>query len=424
MRQVKFTGIILVLLASFLAVPSLVSAEDAQEPAPSPSWEPAQIAILKYWLQKAPEDGLPELSTSRLDRAMEAADEASIDAEASALALKFARNQLLGAASQGSRAGWHIQDTDASIDLESRLDAALAARNIERFLVGLRPQHPQYEALRSAFMTETDKDRRRTIARNMERWRWMPRALGMDYVLVNAANFEAGLWRGGERAGTWRVIVGKTRTPTPVFSATITGVILNPWWEVPASIVRESVGGLVRRNPALARARGYVWSGGRYRQRPGPNNALGQMKLVMPNPYTVYMHDTPSKQLFEEDKRAFSHGCIRVGNAMDFAATLLEGVKTREEIDAIVESRKTTEIDIAKRTPVYVTYFTAVARDDGTVDILEDIYGRDRRISVQAGRGTGQAIARTETSQRTSLAMCATDAADLLSSPVSEKVGA
>jgi murein L,D-transpeptidase YcbB/YkuD len=119
---------------------------------------------------------------------------------------------------------------------------------------------------------ETDIARRAALARNMERWRWMPRSLGRDYVFVNAAALEAGLWRQGKGVGTWKVIVGKRSTPTPVFSATITGVIFNPSWEIPASIVRE------KRDNSPARL-GYVRANGRDRQRPGPNNALGQMKL-------------------------------------------------------------------------------------------------------------------------------------------------
>jgi murein L,D-transpeptidase YcbB/YkuD len=102
-------------------------------------------------------------------------------------------------------------------------------------------------------------------------------------------------------------------------------VIYNPWWEVPESIIKESVGALMRGSPAVAAARGYVLDQGRIRQKPGPSNALGQMKLAMPNPQAIYLHDTPSKRHFALPVRAYSHGCIRVGNALDFAATLLEG---------------------------------------------------------------------------------------------------
>ena len=365
-------------LAVLLAVPG-----GAQEPDPAAAaWSPAQLASLARWVAAAPDDALPRLSTAALDAAVAAGDRARIAGEARELALTLARMHLLGRATPAERAGWRITDTDDPAALGPMLDQALASDRLDTFFALQRPAHREYGALRQALVREVDAARRQTIARNMERWRWMPRSLGEEYVLVNAARFEAGLWRAGEPAGTWRVIVGKPATPTPVFGTRIEGVTLNPWWEIPASIVRESVGALVRRNPALARQKGYVWSGGRYRQRPGPGNALGQMKLAMPNPYSVYMHDTPSKQLFEEEVRAFSHGCIRTGDAIGYAATLLEGVKTREEVDAIVASGRTTTVPLARPVPIYVAYFTATSDGAGGVAVLPDIYRRDDAIRV------------------------------------------
>jgi len=304
----------------------------------------------------------------------------AIDREANALALQLARMHLLGNAEQSERSGWHIVDTDENLPLEGMMASAVSSNTLNTFFALMRPTHREYSALRTAYAGESDPERRATIARNMERWRWMPRDLGDDYVLVNAAQYEADLWRDARHIGTWRVIVGKRSTPTPVFRATIEGVVLNPWWEIPTSIVRESVGALVRNRPAVARARGYVVQNGRYRQRPGPNNALGQMKLVMPNPYSVYMHDTPNRGLFDEDVRSFSHGCIRTGDAIGYATTLLEGVATREEVDAILESRETTTISLAEPIPVYVTYFTAVGDGRGGALLFDDIYGRDAAI--------------------------------------------
>jgi len=358
----------------------LISTAAASAQANDSTWSSSDIATLKRWVDSAPLDALPRMSSTSLDRAVAAGDQQSIDDEATMLALRLARAHLLGSAAQAERAGWNIVDSDREIALEPMLEQAVEDDTLDTFFALLRPAHVEYSALKTALANETDTDRRKAIARNMERWRWMPRSLGSDYVLVNAARFEAGLWRDGAQAGTWRVIVGKKSTPTPVFNAMIDGVILNPWWEIPASIVRESVGALVRRNPALARERGYVWSNGQYRQRPGPNNALGQMKLVMPNRFSVYMHDTPNKNLFEEEVRAFSHGCIRTGDAIGYAATLLEGVKTREEVDSIVASGKTTTVKIARPVPVYITYFTAVRDSAGAVEILPDIYNRDGAI--------------------------------------------
>lgn len=378
-------GMIRQLSAALVLAVGAVSAASAQPVATG--WNPAQVGQLKQWVQDAPRDALPLIAMPELEAALAAQDQPAIDRAATALALRLARMHLLGCATPAERSGWNIADASDAAGLEARLAAAVAAQELDRFIAGLRPHHPDYARLRAALASETDPAKRTTLSRNMERWRWMPLDLGKDYVLVNTARFEASLWRGSARVGTWPVIVGKPQTPSPVFAATITGVTFNPWWEIPASIVRESVGSLVRRNPALARKRGYVWGGGSYRQRPGPGNALGQMKLAMANPYNVYLHDTPSKQLFTQDVRAFSHGCIRVGDAIGFAATLAEGVRTRAEVDAIVASGKTTLVSIQSPLPIYITYFTASADSSGTVAILPDIYGRDQHL---AGVGTGQ----------------------------------
>lgn len=362
---------------SLIALFAIAFCAAASPESPRLGWNSAQIAELRHWVNAAPRDALPLLDTKALNAAQMANDSAAIDQAATDLALRLARMHSLGCANPAQRAGWHIVDSDKSIDLRSRLEAALTNGEIDSFFLGIRPQHPDYAALRSAYAEETDTEKRKVLARNMERWRWMPHSLGKDYVLANAATFEARLWRKGQYEGTWRVIVGKKSTPTPVFSTKIEGVILNPWWVVPASIIREMRG----RFPA---SKGYVRSGGQIRQRPGPGNALGQMKLDMPNRFTVYMHDTPSKQLFEEDVRTFSHGCIRTGNALDFAATLLEGIKTREEIDAIVETRKTTNVPLKSSLPVYIAYFTASVRGDGELAIMEDVYDRDARMEQAA----------------------------------------
>lgn len=351
-------------------------------------WTIDAINQLRAAVRTAPDDALPAFDEAALDAAWRSSDAAKVDGAAQNLALRYARAQLLGVTPASARKGWKIADTDAGFDLPALLAAAVADGRVDTFLAGLRPAHPEYAALRLAHATESDPQRKAAIARSMERWRWMPRSLGREYLLVNAPAFEASLWREGQRVGTWRVIVGKTSTPTPVFAATVTGVNFNPWWNVPANIVRESVGALVRNNPALARQRGYVWSGGRIRQKPGPNNALGQMKLVMPNPYSVYLHDTPNRDLFNRDPRAFSHGCVRVGDALGLAETLLKGARTRAEIDALVAKGDSITVDVPVPMPVYIAYFTAGVRGDGSVGVFPDLYGRDKPIPVAAAAPT------------------------------------
>lgn len=365
------------------ALTALVATGTFAQPA-SPRWTQQSIADLRSWLSAAPDDALPRLDSSALDRAIAAGNPVEIDKSASDLATRLARMHLLGAAPARDRGGWGIVDTDRSIDTRGQLTVALSAGRIDDFFAGQRPQHPAYAILREAYRQETDPTKKRLIALNMERWRWMPLSLGRDYLLVNTAAFEATRWRDGQRTGTWRVITGKTSSPTPIFTTAITGVNLNPWWNVPPNIVRESVGSLIRRSPATARARGFVWTGGSVRQKPGPQNALGQMKLIMPNPYSVYLHDTPNRDLFARDVRAFSHGCVRVGDALGLAQNLLDGIKTRAEIDAIVASGRSITVPLAWPVPVYITYFTAGVGPDGSLTTYPDIYRRDARITPLA----------------------------------------
>lgn len=343
-------------------------------------WHEDDLAVLDRALRSAIDDALTAPDDTALSQARRSGDRDAIDVAAQALALALARSQLLGQASKAQRTGWHIEDMDRTIDLEGWLDRAHAAGALATFFNAVRPDHPDYAALRGAFVSERDPARKARLARNMERWRWMPHSLGKDYVLVNEASFTARLWRDGKLAGTWPVIVGKVSTPSPVFSTRIRGVILNPWWNIPASIVREKHG-------VFPASQGYVQSEGRWRQKPGPGNALGQMKLDMPNPYSVYMHDTPTKSLFTREVRAFSHGCIRTGDAIGFAATLLDGVKTRAQIDAILATRKETEVRLPRELPVYITYFTAGTDGNGVLVHYPDIYKRDTRLTWAARPG-------------------------------------
>lgn len=237
------------------------------------------------------------------------------------------------------------------------------------------PIHPYRAAVEAAYGAETDPERRAILSANLDRWRALPSQLGQRYLMVNVPAQEVVLWENGIPVERWDVIVGRPRTPTISFSAEVSGVNLNPWWYVPQSIVRESVGALVRNNPAEARRRGYVASGGSYRQRPGPGNALGRMKLVMPNSHAIYLHDTPARHLFEREVRTFSHGCIRVRDAMGFAARLV-GV-SRTELETMASDGQTRTVSLAAPVPVHITYFTAVPEQSGQLRYLSDIYGRD-----------------------------------------------
>lgn len=240
--------------------------------------------------------------------------------------------------------------------------------------------HSQIVALEAALPHEHDPERRSAILNSLDRWRAIEIDPAGRYLLVNIPAFEISLWDHGERLGVWRAIVGKPSTPTPEFTTVASGAIVNPWWDVPASIVHESVGRLVARSPREAARRGYVKVGDRYRQRPGPNNALGLMKLDMPNRFSVGIHDTPSKPLFEKTVRSFSHGCIRVDDALGFAAMLLGGgEEAKARVDKALKSGRTTRLPLAAPIPVVVGYFTAFA-DADSIAFYPDIYRRDAAI--------------------------------------------
>lgn len=369
--------LIVMMAAPAGAVVQDMASQNAEATPPLLRWDDDSIKVLRQWAESAAEDALAAPDLGALDMALAAGDRARGDAAATDIALSMARQHLLGALPAPAR--WDMDDADRRIDLKARLAAALAdgAQGLDHFLSGLRPRHPDYAALRAALAGETDRERRITLARNMERWRWLPLAPGPDFVLVNAAAYEAQLWRQGVEVGRWKVIIGKTRTPTPMFAATIRGIILNPWWEIPASIVAENRG----RFPS---GQGYVRAGTRWRQAPGPDNALGQVKLDMPNAHSVYLHDTPAKSLFSRQFRAFSHGCIRVGDALGLAKALVADTHDPADIDALMASGETVTLPLAAPLPIYIAYFTAGTDASGTVTYRRDIYGLDKRSAMTA----------------------------------------
>ena len=358
-----------------------------QAPPPPTQWTPADVQALLAYVEQVGAEGLDptDYDPAKLRAAIASGDAGAV---ATDTFLHLATDLRQGHVRGGYRIAWHIPDPpiDKAGQL-AMLQQALSAHAVRETLNGLLPATPEYSALRDALAKAPPKDRatRLALRANLERWRWMPRDPGPRYLLVNVAGFELELVENGKVVDRHKLIVGKTSTPTPQFATMATGLILNPWWDVPASIVAESVGRLVRTNPAGARAKGYVWGGGGIRQAPGPGNSLGQMKLVMPNPFTVYIHDTPSKPLFDESVRAFSHGCIRTQDPFGLAERLLAGVPgwDRARIDQVVASRVSTKVDLAQSIPVYVAYFTAAADASGAVKLHPDIYGRDKAVVAE-----------------------------------------
>lgn len=303
----------------------------------------------------------------------------------------LARDLLRGAVPPSKRRRAHFAEPNA---LHDRIDSALAKMDAlgtpTEVLESLAPQHRQYRALRSALsraVAAGDLRSQRLLTLNLERWRWLPRELGARYILVNLPAYSLSLVEADAESRHHRVIIGKLSTPTPQFAASVEAVIFNPTWTVPQSIIAESAGRLIRTDPGTARARGYTWSRNRSGrltvvQRPGPGNALGQVKLDMPNRFTVYAHDTPSKNLFGEPVRTFSHGCIRVDEIIGLAEAILgPDAPDSEEVDSMLDDRVTRRLALPSPVPIYIVYVTAIAAPDGWIEFFDDPYLLDDQLT-------------------------------------------
>jgi L,D-transpeptidase YcbB len=234
------------------------------------------------------------------------------------------------------------------------------------------------------------------IIANMERWRWLPRDLGKAYVMVNIPDFTLKVVNNGAIAWRTRVVVGKPGMPTPMLSETMKFITVNPTWNVPPSIVQNEYLPALQQDPtALARIGlkvDYNRDGTVHiYQPPGAGNALGRIRFNFPNKFLVYQHDTPDKHLFAHEKRAYSHGCMRVQDPAKYAEVLLsielphEGY-TQERIQRMFGSGEK-DISFPKPLPVHLTYQTAYVDDAGKLVIREDIYGRDSRVLAQLRGG-------------------------------------
>jgi murein L,D-transpeptidase YcbB/YkuD len=210
---------------------------------------------------------------------------------------------------------------------------------------------------------------------NMERLRWLPRPEPKRRIDVNIAAAEMDYYRDGEIATHMLAVSGKLGDETPIVSSTIDSIVLNPPWYVPSNIAHREI---IPRGGAYLRARNFVWRDGRLIQLPGPKTALGLVKFDFPNPYRVYLHDTPTKSTFARADRAASHGCVRLEHAVALARTLVaeEPGATAERVDRILSSGKTARLTLARPVPVRLIYLTAVPREGG-ISYLPDVYGWD-----------------------------------------------
>lgn len=243
-----------------------------------------------------------------------------------------------------------------------------------------------------------------TIRVNLERWRWLPDMLGTRHIRVNIADYNLTAWDDGAPVRSYPIIVGLTYRQTPVFSDTVEYIVFNPWWETPMSLARKDKLPMFREDPGVIEKMGYRVIGAdgkavdpdtidwnnitpetfpyRIRQEPGPQNALGKVKLMFPNIHNVYIHDTPNPELFDKNRRTFSSGCIRTKNVLHLAAWLLEQNEGWDmaKISNVLESKKETRVDLKSTVPVYILYMTAVVKNYGAVRFVDDIYNRDKAV--------------------------------------------
>jgi murein L,D-transpeptidase YcbB/YkuD len=226
------------------------------------------------------------------------------------------------------------------------------------------------------------------ILANMERWRWMPRDMGETHIEVNIPDYEAVVIEKGEVIERARVVVGKEETPTPVFSNTMKFLIVNPAWNVPQSIIRKEMLPRLAADPDYLYRLGYQVSSRAghlvVRQPPGERNALGRIKFVFPNDFSVYMHDTPMRKLFAPAKRAFSHGCVRVDDPFRFAETVLGNGWSEQRVKKLIGGKER-YVYLPKPLPVHLEYFTTFVDESGALQLRDDIYGYSRRVKAALG---------------------------------------
>jgi murein L,D-transpeptidase YcbB/YkuD len=241
----------------------------------------------------------------------------------------------------------------------------------------------------------------------MERWRWMPRDLGRAHVVLNIPDYHLRVYKDGHQVWMTRVVVGKPTQATPLLTETMKYITVNPTWNVPQSIIYnellpvyettdpnvfDKMGLKVERE-----ANGHI----RVYQPPGERNALGRIRFNFPNKYLVYQHDTPEKYYFSHEKRAYSHGCMRVQDPMKYAEVMLSlgaprGNHTQESVQRMLGTEEK-QIDFQHHIPVHITYQTAFVDDAGKLQFRDDVYGLDSKyLSIIRGSERSQADVRIE----------------------------
>ena len=239
-----------------------------------------------------------------------------------------------------------------------------------------------------AFLREINtpiQQRIEQILINLERTRWLPKSANTDYILVNIPEYKLHYFEKGKKVFDMVVVVGSQAHSTVIFSGTINQIVFSPYWNVPSSILHNEILPGIRKNANYLARHNMEWVGKRVRQKPGIRNSLGLVKFLFPNSYSIYFHDTPSKSLFNEPQRAFSHGCIRLAEPKKLAEYLLrrDPLWTEETISEAMNSGTEKYVRLSKKdeVPVYLVYFTSWVDSQGELNFRKDIYGHDKKMA-------------------------------------------
>jgi murein L,D-transpeptidase YcbB/YkuD len=357
-------------------------------------WTRADAQALVKTVEYIGKEGLlpADYQPSALKAAIAAGEGDALDALASRVFGWLIEDLRDGRTPMTARVQWFAVDPDQDATPTATIMAqALSDHDIAGVVDRLAPTNPDYAALKTELNATpmANKPRRALIQANMDRWRWLARDLGQVYLMTNVPEFQLRLVVKNKILRTYKTVVGKPgRTATPQLAETVSAVVFNPTWTVPQSIVKgEGLGAKVLGNPKWAAAnhyKGFKSENGTITvvQQPGPTNALGLMKIDMPNPHAIYLHDTPSKQYFNSDVRAFSHGCIRTERAVELGMTMaiLGAQMPAAEAAELSRAGEYKKVPMTRTFPVYLTYFTFARSIDGELKPFADIYERDTPV--------------------------------------------
>jgi len=297
--------------------------------------------------------------------------------------------------------------TPEAVDIVAVLDAAIANPDPTKLIEALAPSSAEYSTLRRAYaeyravadggstgrasegaisLGPASDDRRaaaerraRQLAVNLERLRWLPRIIPPDRVVVNSAIARLQLFRNDRPVFTTRVVVGETDKQTPEFQSTISDILFNPPWNIPRSIVQKEILPKLAADPEYLSRHHMRWrAGGLIQQEAGAYSALGRLKFEMTDRYDVYLHDTPTRSLFQSADRMMSHGCVRVENPRMLAQFLLE--QGPELIDKGISRGYTNRRALRSPYPIFIVYRTAYSESNGSIQFTADPYERDDEI--------------------------------------------